>query len=65
MQRNEQMTFTAICKEAWALEQEMQDGEETLLSHRVSAPVPWSTTTVDMEHFRAELQQELSCHTRV
>lgn len=59
MRRNERMTFAAICREARALEQELQDGEETILSQRVAAPVSRNATTVDIEHLKAELQQGL------
>ncbi|KAL7394403.1 hypothetical protein ABVT39_025577 [Epinephelus coioides] len=52
-----------MCKEARAQEQELQDGEDTVLSQRVSATASQNTTTVNMEplkdQIRAELQQGL------
>ena len=63
MRRNERMTFAATCREARALEQELQDGEDAILSQRVTVPARSSTTTANVaqlkDQIQAELQQEL------
>ncbi|KAF0031962.1 hypothetical protein F2P81_016517 [Scophthalmus maximus] len=38
MQRNKRMTFADSCKETGALEQELQDKEDDILSHKVTVP---------------------------
>ncbi len=38
MRRNEYMTFTVTYKEALALKQELQDGEDNILSQKVTVP---------------------------
>lgn len=53
------MTFADTCKEAWALEQELQDGEYAILSQRVTVPAPLSTTKADMEQLKGQIQTEL------
>ncbi len=62
LRRNNPMTFSDMCKEARALEQELQDGEDPILSQRVAATGAHNTT-VNIEplkdQIRAELQQGL------
>ena len=48
MWRNERMTVAATCREARALEQELQDGEDAILSQRVTVPARSSTTTANV-----------------
>lgn len=59
MQRYEGMTFTDIYKEAGALEQELQDGKNAILSHRVIAPAPPSAPAANMEQLIDLIQNEL------
>lgn len=59
LRRNEQMTFQAMCKEARALEQELQDGEGTTLSQRVTAPASRHTTTTNLGELKEQIQAEL------
>ncbi|XP_041920929.1 uncharacterized protein LOC121684874 [Alosa sapidissima] len=61
MRRDARMTFAAACKEARALEHELQEGDDAILSQRITAPT--QDTTADLEllktQIRAELQQGL------
>lgn len=59
IRQNKCMTFADTCKEAWALEQELQDGEYAILSQRVTVPAPLSTTKADMEQLKGQIQTEL------
>lgn len=58
LRRNQRLTFTDACKEAQALEQELQDGEPAILSQRVTMPTR-STTAVDMEELKGQIRTEL------
>lgn len=59
IRQNKCMTFADTCKEARALEQELQDGEYAILSQRVTVPAPLSTTKADMEQLKGQIQTEL------
>lgn len=59
LRRNQHLTFTDACKEARALEQELQDGEPAILSHRVTMPSPKSTIITDVEKLKGQIQAEL------
>lgn len=48
-----------MCKEARALEQELQDGEDAILSQRVTAPAPRHTTTTNLGELKDQIQVEL------
>ncbi|KAI4829061.1 hypothetical protein KUCAC02_023124 [Chaenocephalus aceratus] len=50
------MTFTATCKEARALEQELHDGEDAILSQRVTAP---TTQNSNLQQLKGQIQAEL------
>ncbi|KAM3608447.1 uncharacterized protein V6R79_025602 [Siganus canaliculatus] len=57
--RNETMTFTYACKEARALEQELQDGESFIVTQRVTAPTSGSATAVDLERLKGQIYMEV------
>lgn len=59
LRRNQRLTFTDACKEARALEQELQDGEPAILSQRVNMLSPKYTTTPDIEKLKSQIQAEL------
>lgn len=59
MRRNERMTFADTCKDAWALEQVLQDGKDAILSQRVTVPAPRNTTTANMEQLKDQIQVKL------
>lgn len=59
MRRNNPMNFTDLCKEAQALEQELQDGDDAILSQRVAVPASQNTTTMNMEQLKGQIQAEL------
>ncbi|KAL7868397.1 hypothetical protein SRHO_G00097810 [Serrasalmus rhombeus] len=56
--RDEHMTFTAVCKEVQALEHELQEGEDAILSQRVTAPTP-RDNTADLKMLKGQIQVEL------
>ncbi|KAM3617411.1 uncharacterized protein V6R79_005815 [Siganus canaliculatus] len=59
IQRNETMTFTDACKEACTLKQELQDGESSIVTQRVTAPTSGSATAVDLERLKGQIYMEV------
>lgn len=58
IRRDESLTFSAVCKEARALEHELQEGDDVALSQRVSAPAHKDSTT-DLETLRTQIRADL------
>ncbi|KAM3621800.1 uncharacterized protein V6R79_016151 [Siganus canaliculatus] len=53
------MTFTDTCKEARALEQELQVDEIPIVAQRVTAPTSGNTTAVDLETLKGQVHMEM------
>lgn len=58
IRRDEHMTFSAVCKEARALEHELQEGEDSILSQRITAPTP-RDFIADLEALKGQIRTEL------
>lgn len=58
LRRDERLTFSTACKEARALEQELQEGEEVAISQRVTAPPPRNDRS-HLEQLKSQLREEL------
>lgn len=58
IRRDTTMTFTAVCSEARALERELQEEEDTTLSHRVTVPTT-RDTKADLESLKDQIREDL------
>lgn len=58
LRRDEQLTFSVACKEAQALEQELQEGKEVANSQRVTAPPPGNDRS-HLEQLKSQFREEL------
>lgn len=56
LRRHERLTFQAACKEARALEQELQEGDHAVFSQRVTAP---TSSVINVEQLKDQMKAEL------